>query len=274
MDRLVWLSSFPKSGNTWVRALLTALTRPTGEPLNVNALQGGAPLMDLDVFEDIIGLRWSELSVEDQIALLPQFTTELAQETKGKSYRKTHMSYGHAPSGKPFVSHAAGAVAVYIVRDPRQVAVSCARFFGTDIQTAIDQMNDPDRKIQHGRDFLTEHTGRWGDHVMGWTTQTALPVHIVKYEHLLAHPQAGATDLAAFLGLGVSAKTIATACAQTSFAHLQSLEAAEGFNGRSRASGPFFRTGTSDEWRNVLTMQQRRQIERDHACAMEHLCYS
>lgn len=272
-DRLVWLASYPKSGNTWVRAILTALSVKSEDMFDINAMVGGSGPVSPNEFEDIMGVCWSELTVRERRHLLPDFTAELARETRGFGYHKTHMNFRFSPSGKPIFHDRGGTVAVYIARDPRQVAISHAHFFGTNLDESIGMMNDPKRRVAMGDPEMTENVGRWTDHVTGWISQNHIPTHVVQYEMLKADPIRTVTEMLEFVGVDVSPEMIEAAIANTRFDRLQRLEREEGFNQRSVAADRFFRNGTSDEWRNVLTNEQRRRIERDQEPGMRQLGY-
>lgn len=272
-DQLVWLASYPKSGNTWLRAILTALSMGSEEMLDINSMVGGAGPISPNIFEDVMGVCWSELTIDERRHLLPDFTTELARETRGMGYHKTHMSFGFSPSGKPIFHNREGSVAVYIVRDPRQVAISHAHFFGTDIDQAIATMNDPARRVAMGDPGITENVGRWTDHVTGWIAQDHIPIHVMRYEMMKSDPFRAIKEMLEFVGVSVPSKTIETAIAATRFDRLQKLEREHGFKGRSFATDKFFRNGASDEWRQVLTADQKRRLEQEQQEGMRMLGY-
>lgn len=272
-DQLVWLASYPKSGNTWVRSILTALSLKSEDMFDINALKTQGGPISPDEFEDIMGVCWSELTVQERRHLLPDFTAELARDARGSTYHKTHMNFGFSPGGKPIFHQREKAVAVYIVRDPRQVAISHAHFFGTDIDEAIAVMNDPMRRVGLGGYLSTESVGRWTDHVTGWLSQDHIPTHVVQYEAMKADPIRTVKEMLEFIGVDMANETIKAAINATRFDRLQKLEREHGFKERSDATDRFFRSGTSDEWRSVLTAQQQQQILHDQAPAMRLLGY-
>ncbi|WP_321327382.1 sulfotransferase domain-containing protein [uncultured Parasphingorhabdus sp.] len=272
-NRLVWLASYPKSGNTWVRAILSALSVDSADMFDINAMVGRGGPVSPNEFEDIMGVCWSELSIRERQDLLPEFTAELARGVRGIEYHKTHMEFKWSPSGRPVFDGREGAVAVYIARDPRQVVISHAHFFGTGIAESAEIMNDPNRRTSLGDPEIHESVGRWTDHVTGWIGQNHIPVLVVQYEALKADPYRAVRKILDFVGVDFCADTIESAIAATRFDRLQNLEREEGFNQRSTATDRFFRNGTSDEWREVLTTEQQRQIERDQEAGMRLLGY-
>src|SRR5262249_42887758 len=77
---------------------------------------------------------------------------------------------------------------------------------------------------------------RWSDHVESWLS-VPFPVHLLRYEDMLAHPRATVTALARFLGLSGEPETIAIAVESTSFTRLQAQERVAG-SSRSRDAQP------------------------------------
>ena len=77
---IVWLASYPKSGNTWLRAVLTNYLRDDREPASINALVGGPVASDRETFSEIVGLDSSDLTPEEILRHRPLFHELLARE--------------------------------------------------------------------------------------------------------------------------------------------------------------------------------------------------
>ena len=80
---IVWLASYPKSGNTWLRAVLTNYLRDDGEPASINALAGGSVACDRETFSEIVGLDSSDLTPDEILRHRPLFHELLARELAG-----------------------------------------------------------------------------------------------------------------------------------------------------------------------------------------------
>ena len=131
---IVWLASYPKSGNTWLRAVLTNYLRDDGEPASINALAGGLLASDRETFSEIVGLDSSDLTSEEILRHRPLFHELLARELAGHpagggrrpvqsaaapfrerapALVKVHDAYLHARDGAALFPRAATSGVVY-----------------------------------------------------------------------------------------------------------------------------------------------------------------
>jgi hypothetical protein len=204
---IVWIASYPKSGNTWLRFLLCNLAfGPIDSAAVLNSL---AP--DLH---------------ELQGALQP---------TGRRLLVKTHFPYSpHLPLQQRT------AAAVYIVRDPADVMLSNFHYSRrSERQGALELYVD--RYISSGGDprWLNLGMGTWAQNVLSWVgVRHEQPVLTLRYEDLLQDPFAGAHSLCRFLSLERSPDDIAGAVANSSFERMRDIEAADI---RARRTGIFFK---------------------------------
>lgn len=274
MSGIFWLASYPKSGNTWLRAFIATLI--SGEPADINKLTFlGGFAGSRSAFDEALGIAAADLTLEQQTNLRPRAYEIWAAEAKRPRYCKAHDAYHLTPAGEPLFPTNATRGAVYIVRDPRAVAVSLAHHNGRTIDAAIDRMADADATFSNSPNRLDEQLQQrllsWSDHVGSWR-QAPFPVHVVRYEDLHADPAAfGAT--ARFLDLPDDVERLASAVAAASFARLQEQERAAGFVERPRQALAFFREGRVDGWRDALTPAQITRIEQAHGPMMRRFGY-
>jgi|GEM_PF-2595536 len=97
--------------------------------------------------------------------------------------------------------------AVYIVRDPRDVAVSYAHFMGAGMDETIRRMGDTATALPNRFNLLQfpQPLGTWSEHVVSWLDDSGMPVHLVRYEDLLAEPATELAKVAVFLGVSPDA---------------------------------------------------------------------
>jgi len=270
-----WLSSYPKSGNTWLRAIVATLV--AGRPADINAMLFlGVYAGGRFPFDDALGIDSVGLSREQETNFRPRAYEVLAAEAGRPLYCKTHDAYQLTPAGEPLFPASATRGAVYVVRDPRAVAVSSARFAAKPIDEMITVMDDPAATDAGSTTRLSHHLRqilrRWSDHVESWL-QAPFPVHLVRYEDLLTGPHVAIGALAQFLGLPHDPATIAMAIEATTFARLQAQERETGFTERPRQAAAFFREGKVDGWRRVLTPEHAARIVAAHGAVMQRLGY-
>jgi aryl sulfotransferase len=277
MQRLVWLASFPKSGNTWVRLFLTAYSHPERDELDINAVDVSLHAGNRDLFDRVIGLEASDLTPAEIERFRPDVYRQLAAEAEEPLFIKVHDRWRRTPDGGSLFPPEITAATIYIVRDPRAVAPSYANHYGTSIDEAIVQMATPDntlsKPLDRLRSQLPQPMGSWSEHVISWLDQAELPVHLVRYEDLHAEPDAQFAEILRCAGLPVAADRLTAALVQTRFERLQAQEAAVGFKERLSAAPRFFRQERPDRWREELTPAQIERIESHHGAVMARLGY-
>lgn len=271
--RTVWLASYPKSGNTWIRVLLTALEQ--GGALDINRIGHGPIASARWPLRRWLGMPSSDFTAAELARFRPLVDTELNAELEQVRFRKIHDAL--LVDGAPIVPPRATLGAVYIVRDPRSVAVSLAHHFGVDLEQSVRLMADPagpfGNSARHNELQVPQRGGTWSEHVRGWLEHDLFPVLRVRYEDLHADPVGELRRITAFAGLEASDEAIALAVQAGSFERLSAQEAAAVFQERARADAPFFRRGQADAWGEELPEGLARQIEADHGETMKWLDY-
>ena len=275
---LVWLASFPKSGNTWFRILLANLAAGDGGPADINTLdRDGGIAGSRDLFEAATLLDSGLMPHDDIDALRPRVYDGLARDAAGLRWMKVHDSYTRLPGGEPLLGSAARA-AIYLVRDPRDVAVSLAHHNGTSIDAAIMLLNDPCGALCGGSTSsdsqLRQKLGGWSGHVASWLDQRSIPVHLTRYEDLKADTAAAFGAALEFVGDDAGSADIERAVRHADFQALQRREREAGFAERKPGASPFFRAGQAGAWREILSAEQRICIENANAAMMERLGYA
>ena len=273
----VWIACWPKSGSTWLRTVLTNCLRDDGQPASINAL-AGTWLHDRDEFDDYLGFDSSHMTAEETERNLARFRAAAVEEllaAAGPMFAKTHEAY-RLPDGPPRFPR--GGKVVYLVRNPLDVAVSYARHFDQPVARIIQLMNswqahegnDPDGV----HDRLPEPMTTWSNHALSWIEQAELPVHVARYEDLLADPRAGFGAIARFAGLDLDDERLDRAVEHSAFHRLQAQEAEAGFKEKSSpARLRFFRAGTAGQWRSELAPEQVQAIVDVHGDIMARFGY-
>ena len=145
--------------------------------------------------------------------------------------------------------------AVYILRNPFDLAPSFARHQSADIDTAIDRMCNPDTMM--GTDTgIRDAMGRWDDHVRTWTQAPGLPRHVVRYEDLLDKPAKTMRGLLEFLSVKPDSAKLAKSIKATTFEAMKKQEEAHGFREKPEGMQAFFAKGQSGVWRDDLNPAQ------------------
>ncbi len=216
----------------------------SGQPADINAMHLLGPSADgRPPFDEALGISSADLSLEQEVNLRPRAYEIWAGEARWPLYCKAHDAYHFTPAGEPLFSTAATRGAVYVVRDPRAVAVSLAAYMAWTSDEAIVWMNDPAAVSASSIKRLSHHLRilllRWHDHVESWLA-APFPVHLMRYEDMLADPGAAFAAAAAFLGLPCDSNAIEVAVAATRFSRLREQEERAGFTEKPRSARAFF----------------------------------
>ena len=285
---IVWLASYPKSGNTWLRAVLTNYLREDDEPASINALAGNR-YNSRDLFDEFVGINSSDMTdaeVARYRARLREFLAEkvfaagaVSGETfhrDGRFFGKTHEAY-RVPDGAARFRRGGTAGVVYLVRNPLDVAVSFAHHVNRSIDHIIRVMADPAASdppsVRGISEHLPEAMTTWSGHVSSWTAQSELSIHVARYEDLLKDPCSGFGAIVRFAGLEWDDARLDRAIGHAAFPRLRAQEEQDGFVEKLPAAPSFFRAGVAGSWRTALTRGQVKALVDAHGEVMERLGY-
>lgn len=274
---VVWLASYPKSGTTWVRVVLTNYLQTNDAPASINTLIGGPIAGDREAFDECLGLKSSDMSPDEVLRYRPLFHTRLAEELPFPAFVKVHDAYIHLPCSAALFPASATSDVVYLVRNPLDVAVSYAHHRNRSIDDTVRWMNDSAAAESDSATGifhrLQEPLTTWSGHVASWLDQEELPMHVARYEDLLADPHAAFGRIVRFAGLEWDGSSLARAIDRSAFPRLRVEEAESGFREKQPTAPTFFRAGVAGSWRTTLTPRQVRALVNAHGPMMERLGY-
>jgi hypothetical protein len=271
-DKIVWLASYPKSGNTWMRAFLTALLRPEKDGLDINNMVPTTIASSRQLFDELTGVSASDLLPGEIDRLRPAIYRQNAMESDELIYHKIHDAWIRLPDGQPLIPADVTRAVIYIIRNPLDVAVSFAHHLHTSIDKTIAIMNNPDYAFCDRRDKLANQLRQqlltWSGHVKSWVDESGLPVWVMRYEDMSDQPEITFSKALDFIGLQYTSAEIKTALELCSFSRLKKQEEEKGFSEKSARSPSFFRKGMVGDWQNVLTREQVEKIIKRHVEVM------
>jgi hypothetical protein len=272
MGKIVWLASYPKSGNTWVRVFLHNYIARPDEPYSINNLHDlSATENNAAFFNKYEPRRAGTFTTQDTQKLRALVHRDLTLLHDDLVFVKTHNA-NLAVHGIPLCTPVFTAGAIYIIRDPRDVAVSYAAYTGQSIDQIIAFMARPGAANRGDDVQVFEFYGPWSAHADSWAQQK--PQLAMRYEDLVGNPEQNFGKIIHFLGGEPEPERLARAIEFSRFATLAAQEAAHGYNaGGPNMASTFFRAGQAGNWRNVLTPAQQAQIESDHAAVMQRFGY-
>jgi hypothetical protein len=276
MSGIVWLASYPKSGNTWLRAFLTNFLGADARPIDINRLTAGIA-SNRRVFDETLGVESSDMTRDEIARRRPECYRRMAAAAPGTLYLKVHDANLPNSAGEPLIPADATSRAVYLVRNPLDVAVSFAHHMARSVDVAIGSMANPDFAFGARSGLLPEQLEQrlssWSGHVLSWLDQSRFPLHLMRYEDMLERPALCFRECVRFLGLDEDGAAIDRALSFSSFSALRAQEQAFGFRERPEAASSFFRRGQAGKWRETLSDEQVRLILSHHSAVMRRLGY-
>ena len=276
---IIWLASYPKSGNTWLRMFLREYFLSEDKKFSIND-EGDAEYetntfpnieilkknkIDYDKFEEIVK-NWLEL----------QKSINLNNKI---NFLKTHNGNFNI-NGFPFTNTENTAGGIYIVRDPRDVALSISNHFNISHQEAVDNM----KNMQHyefydvnlSKGFKMTIMGNWSSNYNSWRYYQSRDIHLVKYEDMIKEPTNTFYKILKYIKLfksfDLDEKKIKNAIETTSFKNLSKMENEKGFKEFGSESN-FFRKGKVGDWQKSLEPRLTKEIENNFKKEMKELGY-
>jgi aryl sulfotransferase len=272
---MVWLASYPKCGNTWLRSFLDAYFHADAQ-VDLNALE--TPTVALRVRLDAaLAIDTADLYPQEVRDLLPIALRVWAELPGGPHFVKVHDAYGLTRQGLPVFPPEVTRGVVHLVRDPRDVVLSLRHHWGATVDDTVRRLNNPNEWVALGRNGpdaqVPQWLSSWSAHAQSWL-DAPLPRLTLRYEDMLTAPHHCFRQILAFCQVTLDEAKLNKAVDATSFARLQAKEAEGGFRERpAKASAPLFRAGRAGGWRDVLTPQQVAAIVDAHGDMMRRLGY-
>ncbi|MGE0154720.1 MAG: sulfotransferase domain-containing protein [Reyranellaceae bacterium] len=277
MGGIIWLASYPKSGNTWTRAFLHNFIAQEEVPrdgsfdinkMNLLSTSDNGPMW----YEEVLGKPLGEATHEEIARARPAVHKFIHDKSSGFIFLKTHNAlvvHDNTPLHTP--EYTAGAV--YIVRNPLDVAISYSFHLNLTVDQTMDIMEAVGYTSKTSEKAVFQIQGSWSEHVYSWTKRPNPAMHVMRYEDMLNDPFEAFAELATFLQLPVERERLDSAIAKSSFKSLQAMEKEGGFRERPEHTEKFFREGKAGQWKQELTINQVKRIVHVHAEQMDRFGY-
>ena len=257
-----FLASYPKSGNTWLRCLIAAYL--TGE-VNPNYLPGPVDQSDLKPYQ------YQAVAPRPLARMTPPAVTSLRGAVlqnlacDKRNLIKTHHANMRVHGQDLFPPWLVDK-AVYLIRDPREIAVSMAAHLGRTMEEVVEMMGSEGSVLNRpDMPALMHFLSSWSGHVNSWM-RAEFDALAVQYEALRDDPAQQLSDILEFLDYEVDPERVERAVEAASLERMSRIEQGEGF--REARKGAFF-GGERPE----LPEEHRQRIETEHGPTMKALGY-
>ena len=268
---IIWLASYPKSGNTWVRSLLSTYLYSKDSQFNFNLLNKIKQFPNKMFFESFTN-NFQDIKIISNFWIAAQTKINLAEEIV---FLKTHSALCTVENN-PFTNKLNTKAAIYIVRDPRNVITSLSHHYSLNIEESLDFITDKSRILYPEEGFgIATFLGNWAENYKSWKNFSSVKKIIIKYEDLILSPYETFFKIINYLNkindLPIDEKMIKKSIDNTSFKNLQNLEKKFGF--KESTHGIFFRKGKIGNWKNELDIKISSQMEQVFKEEMKELGY-
>lgn len=278
---IVWLASFPKSGNTWVRAMISSLIYSDNGVFNFEIIKKIQQFPNkkhfekfTDKYQNVQELKKFWVAAQEQINL-----------DKKIKFLKTHH-INCKINEYPFTNKNNTLATIYVVRDPRSLVESFSNYYKINKDAAIKSITS--KELVSGAGFIKNKQnnvftiiGSWNDHYNSWTKANA-NLLILRYEDLLIDPLKELNKIIVFLKKFIifnynDFKT-QNIISSTSFENLEKMEKEIGFfevadieNNQNKIK--FFNKGKQNDWRKYLNENEIEYISSKFNYEMKELGY-
>jgi hypothetical protein len=262
MKNIVWLASYPKSGNTWFRMFLSNYEKDRESTVSFEEIESTSIASSALDFEEQIGMNPFELYPDEVDSYRPDMYRILSEEVeKGEIiYKKAHDAYTLNCNGEPLFPEEVSRCAVYFVRNPLDVCVSYSNHGAGKIEKAVDFVLDEASFLAGKRKQLRQILMSWKNHVQSWKKQSVIPVYSVRYEDMLQKPVETFGGIVRFLSLEYEEERLKRAINNSDFRTLQNMEKEKGFNEKMQKCKQFFWKGKIGNYRDYLSEEQIKKI--------------
>ena len=269
---ILWIASYPKSGNTWLRSLLSAYYSSEDGVFNQAILKNIGQFPEKRHFASF---DYNSKDVTDTTRFWIK-AQEKINEDKKLRFFKTHNIFG-AVNNHKFTNKKNSAGCIYIVRDPRNVITSLKNHYELSYDESLKWMTNSKKFIydvenvkQDGySDF--QFISSWSTNYKSWKIQKEIPIKIIRYEDLLKETYVVFKDIIEFTNkiLNIKKKIdrnkIKNSVSSTFFDKLKNEEKKNGFieavsSKKNKEKIPFFYLGPDNDWKKILDKGQQSEF--------------
>ena len=223
-----YIVSFPKSGNTWMRIILS----------NILSTEKGGNIF-----------------LKEIQALVPDSHIPAQLDAAGKSGSLfSSLKFQFVKSHDPYSGFFKGKNVIYIVRDGRDVLNSYYNYSNARSEEKLKMLD----LIKSNDEF-----GDWSTHIKSWHNGGHGKFILLRYEDLLADTENEMKRLLKFIDFEVSEEVLKLAIKNSKFEKLRSLENTKGvvYNDKLKnKTSKFFRKGISGDWKNSFSKEDLKHF--------------
>lgn len=272
MSGILWLASFPKSGNTWLRVFIENLFRNSVNPASINALsvvRYGDMLVPL--YEKVADKPLQAMG-DAELHLLRKPLQRLWAQEAQTAIVKTHNAL-EIYDGQPLIYLEYTVGAAYVVRNIFDVTVSYADHYRLTLDEAVEAMTSRLQTTQTTSMAVFQVLGTWTDHYRSWHEVENFTPLTLRYEDMVKSPMKAFGSFMRYLGVPKNPERLKRAIKNSSFSVVSGQEKEIGFRERVHQSQKFFRSGGVGGYRTILSKDHVKRLTDRHYDLLLELGY-
>ena len=272
---IVWITSYPKSGNTWVRAFLSAYLYTSDGKFNFNLLDKIKEFPEHNIINKFMnGNNFHNLKEVSKHWIRVQ---EFINLNNKLTFFKTHSSLCNI-NGNMFTDSNNTLVFIHIVRDPRNVILSTSNHFGITQEDSFKIITNKNYIIYpeiNNQTIPATLISSWNNHYSSWKGVKSVSKIIIKYEDLIKNAKEAFGKIINFLNKHTKIKynkeKLINSIDTTQFDNLKKHEDKYGFNMGQK--NKFFHLGKQNDWKKLLDPKINSKIKKQFKSEMSELGY-
>ena len=277
---IIWLASYPKSGNTWIRSIICSMLYSHNGLFNFNLLEKIKQFPSRKSFKDFTS-DFQNINELKKFWILAQEKINLDQKIK---FYKTHHINCKIDNFS-FTDKSNTLATIYIVRDPRNLVTSISNHFSKSLEESknflfTNRVIGTKDSSLNNNEILTP-LGSWSDHYNYWTNKNE-NLLVIRYEDLIYDINNEFNKLKNFLAnyisLEINDEKKKNIIETTSFTNLQNMEKRglfkeSVFDKKAPTKKQFFHQGPKNNWQLSLNNKIKNEIETTFHKEMNKLGY-
>ena len=276
---IIWLASYPKSGNTFLRSLLASYFYSEDGEFEFEQLKKIEQFPVNENFEKI------GINISDKFEVAKNYikAQEEINKTKKISFWKTHSSFCKLYNKYNFSDLKNSLGVIYIVRDPRNVVSSFARHNSKSINETVELLTN-DLATGNEKNEVEVYLGSWNFNYNSWKVfKNSNRYLLIRYEDLVSDTENVYIKILRFINdlsklkSPININKIRKVVKSTTFSRMKKLEEEQGFE-ESKLNDlgktvKFFNLGPKNNWKNLLSSEIKNKIENKFKKEMIELEY-